>query len=411
MRSLSAEQPAFAGGISFEAFRSGLLWLMFAASFIVIIEPAPSDILFALVFLCFAASGYTFSALMAPLIILLTIYNLGGMFSYFPVMGNYPKAGQFIVTSVYMAIMAITFSFLVLQNPDARMKSINSGWIVGATIASILSLVGALNIAGLQSSLSFGGRALGLFKDPNVLSTYLIYPVVLLVQNIVNGRSRNVLASAITLLLLFAAIFLAFSRGAWVNVAMSTLLAISITFVLTPSPDVRFRIVVFSVLGTVVAAVLLSIILSIPSVWSLFVERFSLNQSYDVGETGRFGNQANSIPMLLGLPLGFGPRGFAAIFGEDPHNVYINGFASYGWAGGLAYLVLTLITFYVGARTILMRGPWQNASIAVFCPLFATSFQGIQIDTDHWRHYYWLLGITWGLFAATVIQAQQKRRL
>jgi hypothetical protein len=391
------------GGVTFEAFRTAVLWLMFAASFIVIVEPAPSDALFGLVFLCYAANGFSFSALMAPLIVLLMIYNLGGLFSYFPVMGLYPKAGQFIATSIYMAITAITFSFIILQNPDSRIRTINRGWIFGATIASVLSLIGALNIAGLQSSLSVGGRALGLFKDPNVLSTYLIYPVVVLVQNIIIGRSRNLFGSAIVLLLIFAAIFLAFSRGAWVNVAMSTALLVLITFVLTPTPAIRFRIVFFTIAGTAIAAILLAIILSIPSIWSLFLERFSLNQSYDVGETGRFGNQANSIPLLLGLPLGFGPRGFPALFGEDPHNVFINAFASYGWAGGIAYLVLTLISFYAGIKTILLRGPWQTAAIAVFCPLFATSFQGVQIDTDHWRHYYWMLGITWGLFAATVI--------
>jgi hypothetical protein len=38
----------------------------------------------------------------------------------------------------------------------------------------------------------------------------------------------------------------------------------------------------------------------------------------------------------------------------------------------------------------------------VFCPLVATIFQGVQIDTDHWRHFFWMLGMTWGLFAASM---------
>ena len=54
-----------------------------------------------------------------------------------------------------------------------------------------------------------------------------------------------------------------------------------------------------------------------------------------------------------------------------------------------------------GWKAIFTRTPWQHHAIAVFCPLFTTMLQGIQIDTDHWRHFYLLVGLTWGLFAAS----------
>ena len=41
-----------------------------------------------------------------------------------------------------------------------------------------------------------------------------------------------------------------------------------------------------------------------------------LIQSYDGGETGRFGRQLNSIPLLFQSPNGFGPFGFRALFGR-----------------------------------------------------------------------------------------------
>ena len=71
----------------------------------------------------------------------------------------------------------------------------------------------------------------------------------------------------------------------------------------------------------------------------------------------------------------------------DPHNVYINAFASYGWLGGISYFLLMISTIIIGFKTVLMRTPWQNWAIVVFCPLLATMFQGVQIDTDHWRHF------------------------
>jgi Ni,Fe-hydrogenase I large subunit len=33
--------------------------------------------------------------------------------------------------------------------------------------------------------------------------------------------------------------------------------------------------------------------------------------------------------------------------------------------------------------------------------LFVTILQGVQIDTDHWRHFYLMLGLVWGLAAQT----------
>ena len=41
-------------------------------------------------------------------------------------------------------------------------------------------------------------------------------------------------------------------------------------------------------------------------------------------------------------------------------------------------------------------------SIALFCAFLTTALQGVQIDTDHWRHFYWMLGLNWGLYAASM---------
>jgi hypothetical protein len=164
----------------------------------------------------------------------------------------------------------------------------------------------------------------------------------------------------------------------------------------------RVRIILLASIGAFVGLCLLAFLLSFEQVRDLFAERASLLQSYDTGETGRFGNQINSIPLLLDNPFGLAPIRFRYIFGEDPHNVYVNAFAAYGWIGGLSYLLLIISTVAVGFKTIFTRTPWQHYAIATFCPLFAMVLQGIQIDTDHWRHFYLLLGIVWGLYAATV---------
>ena len=94
----------------------------------------------------------------------------------------------------------------------------------------------------------------------------------------------------------------------------------------------------------------------------MFVERASLVQDYDVGETGRFGNQIRSLPLLLDRFSGFGPLQFRNDFIEDPHETYLNAFASYGWIGGLSYLAFTAVALFVGWRLDVAKRAVPNRS-------------------------------------------------
>ena len=373
---------------------------MMASSFMVIVEPAPVDLLFLIAACLFLTSGLTVSALTVPMIFCLLLYNLGGFISFLEV-SNESKAGMFVVTSAYMAASAIFFAFYIAHDPVQRITTFKKGYMIGALIAAIIGLIGYFNVGGLGAVLSPIQRAQGTFKDPNVLSTYLILPALFLTQEIMLNAKGWKLARYVSLLTILACLFLAFSRGAWISFVGAAGLMILLTFVLTASAGTRNRIIVLSVAGAVAVTALLMLLLSIEPVRNLFLDRLTLVKSYDTGEHGRFGIQANSIQYLVERPLGFGPTLFRRIFGQDPHNVYLNAFASYGWLGGISYLLMTLSTIIVGFKAVLTRTPWQNASIVIFCPLLTTMLQGVQIDTDHWRHFYWMLGLMWGLYAAS----------
>jgi O-Antigen ligase len=402
----SLTSPLKLAGAGLEKYQNSFVWLMFAATFVTIIEPAPSDLLFVVALCSFYRSGLNISAAIAPLIAFLLLYNVGGFLSYLQIADD-DKAQMFVITSTYMAIMAVFVAFYISMDTLQRFELIKRALTIAAVIASIIGLIGYMRIGGFrggspdfQSEVAAYSRAVGLFKDPNVFSTYLIFPALMLVQGFMLGTQHHKVVSGICLIIILAALFLAFSRGAWISFSFSFLMMVGFTFVLAPSNAMRSRIIFFTVLGLVVVAVLMAILLSIEQVRNLFLDRFTLVKSYDAGETGRFGNQLNSIRLLMDRPLGFGPFQFRNIFGIDPHNVYINSFGSYGWLGGISYLVMIVTTLFVGLRSLVMRTPWQNFAIVVYCPMVTTIFQGVQIDTDHWRHFYWLLGLTWGLFAA-----------
>ena len=398
---LSHRPPIRLLGVSLEQVQAASVWLMMASSFFVSIEPAPSDFLFMVALLLYAVSGLKIPVLVVPMILYLLLYNLGGFTSFLGV-STEEEAGMFIMTSAYMAVSAIFFAFYVTPDPVRRMAVFTNGYLAGAVIASALGVIGYFDVAGFGAALAPIARAQGAFKDPNVLATYLIFPGVVLMQGFMLGNGRHHVVRLGALILVLAALFLAFSRGAWLNFAVAALLSIIFTFALTPSPRLRVRIIVLSIVGLAATAILVICLLSFETVRDLFLDRLTLAKDYDSGERGRFGVQANSIPYLLELPLGFGPDQFSKHFGLDPHNVFLNAFASYGWLGGISYLVLIVSTIIAGFKTVLTRTPWQSFAIVVFCPLFATILQGVQIDTDHWRHFYWLLGLMWGLFAASM---------
>ncbi len=108
-----------------------------------------------------------------------------------------------------------------------------------------------------------------------------------------------------------------------------------------------------SAIGVAALAAFVVILLSFDSIASMFQERAQLIQSYDVGQGGRFCLQELALTALLDFPNGMGPFEFARVHGLQQHNVYLQAFLVYGWAGGMAYLMLLVATFWTALRTVL----------------------------------------------------------
>jgi hypothetical protein len=376
------------------------LWLFIACSAFASIEPSPYEIFFVLALLAFGMRGLLFDPGHIPLILGLALYNVGGVLALLPFVSE-RESVIFVAISIYIGVTAIFFAALIAKSPLERMRTIRSGYVAAGCIASCFAIVGYFDIGGTADHFTLYGRASGTFKDPNVLGSFLAPPLVWLAQDIMLRRTRLAPAAA-PLILMMTALLLTFSRGSWGVWAASTGLMIVLTFLTTHSAALRQRIVALSIIGTIGVAILLVIALSIPSIREVFEIRASLSQDYDLGETGRFGAQLRSAPMLMDLPFGFGPLQFRNHFyGQDPHNVYVNAFASYGWIGGLGFAALTAATIYCGWRLVFRRTPLQPQAIAVWSCLFVQILQGFQIDTDHWRHLFLLMGTLFGLVAAT----------
>jgi hypothetical protein len=400
--SLRSEESASAK-LRLSKLQRGGLWLFVVSSAFVIIEPSPYEFMFVVVLLLFGLRDLQFDRSMIPLVLWPTLFNVGGVLALLPYLDD-RKAVIFIAISIYIEITALFFAALIAKNPLQHMRTIRSAYVVAGFIASCIGIAGYFDVAGLGEYFTLYGRASATFKDPNVFGPFLAPPLVWLTQDILLKRPGSLMRGAAPLLVMLLGLLLSFSRGAWGVWFASTAAMVALTFLTTQSSALRRRIVTLSAFGSIAVAVLLIVALSIPQIRDVFEIRASLTQDYDLGQFGRFGAQAQSIPMLMDLPFGFGPLQYHYhFFGVDPHETFINAFASYGWIGGLSYLAFVAATLYCGSRLIFLRTPLQNESIAVVCCLFVQIFQGFQIDTDHWRHLYLLFGAMYGLFAASLL--------
>lgn len=383
-----------------EPLKRGVLWTYLAVSGFVAIEPSPFEFMFPVALLVFADGGMLFDRALAPLVATLLIWSSSGFLTLIPWVQE-RESVNFIFITLYICFATIVFAAIVARDPLSRMATIRSGYVAAGVISALLGIVGYFDIAGTGDyfTLYDNTRAMGFFKDPNVFAPFLVPPIVWLLQDLFLQRGRKGVTLP-CLIILFVGLLLSFSRGAIIDCAFSVALLLGITFLTAPSACLRARALLVAGLVAALVAAIVAVALAIPEVRELATERATLAEDYDSGPQGRFGNQVRSIPMLLVRPFGFGPLRFGHIFPQDPHEVFISAFASFGWSGGLAFLTFAAITVYLGWRLCLRRSPVQTESIGLWAGLFPQILQGVQIDTSHWRHLFVLYGCVYGLVAA-----------
>jgi hypothetical protein len=401
--------PGLSPALHAASFRERLLLIILFitvfASSVAFIEPSPHDVLVGVLAIAALIAGVRLErALVVPLMLLL-IWNFAGMLALMHVPGE-EKTIQYTATSVYLAITGLLFACLFAQNTMARLNAMRIAYVATAIIATFVGAAGYFDLFGTGHLFAPLGRALGAFKDPNVFGPFLIWPALFLLYRMIGSGVRfgDVLLAGI---LLFG-LLLSFSRGAWFHFAISCVVMVALAFVAAPNARLRLLVLAVSASGIVVLSLVFLFLLSFDAIQGMFEERARLIQSYDVGQGGRFLLQELALTAVLNFPYGMGPFEFARVHGLQQHNMYLQAFLVYGWLGAMAYLLLLLSTLVVGLRNALVITPWQPYLITAVATFAGEMAEGVVIDTDHWRHFYLLLGMIWGLAAATLRQVRAR---
>jgi hypothetical protein len=382
------------------ALQRALMWLVGASGAVVFIEPSPYEVVTLAATVMFFATGLRLRLVFMPLLLLLFLLNVGYSIGAIPFIEQ-SEVANWIATSWYMAVTVIFFAMVVSEDTEARLDMLRRGLIVGGTVAALAGIAGYFNLVpGGHDLLTLYERARGTFKDPNVLGAFLILPALFALQSVVSDRIGKSFRSTVALGIMALAVLLAFSRAAWGGLVITSGFMLALMVLTSPSRAQRSRIIVMSVVAVIVVVMLLAVLLSFDSISEMFRQRASFDQSYDEGRFGRFGRHILGADMALDLPFGIGPLQFHNYFPEDTHNSYLNAFMSGGWLAGVCYPALVFVTVIMGFRNVFVRVPWQRAYLAIFSAFLGTVGESFVIDTDHWRHFWMMLGAMWGMFAA-----------
>jgi len=392
---------------------SRLINIVLAATMLVapiaFIEPSPYEGVVLVLGATAFAFGLPLERRILPLFLLLVAWAVSGFFAMLPVFSN-AKAVTYYEISVYLMITSVLFACLFAEDTESRVRTLANSWIVAAVGVSVVALAAYFGAMPKAELFIVNGRATGSFKDPNVFAPFLILPLLVLIQRIVQRGIRPINVAATVILLL--ALFLSFSRGAWAHFVLSAIVMLAILFFTEGDGRMKRKLVVMTLGAVAGIVVLLAVAMSFQSVRQMFTIRAELLQDYDSARTGRFGRQQEAVNIVVERPNGLGPLQFGPMFKGDVHNVYLSAFIAYGWAGGLAYLAIVLITLKRGLGAVLRNSPWRSFLAAAYATFVGLALEGLIIDTDHWRHFFLLIGVIWGLAIATgKLKDAEKTRL
>jgi len=395
--------------LSVESLRRATLWLMIFGGSVVMIKPSPYEVFGIVAMITWGATGLRFHREMIPIATLMLLYMTGALITLIPVL-HLKDTQMWTAIGWFMVFTAIFFMMLVGDHTRERMDIIINAYIATAVISSAIGIAAYFRLLPSADSFLLYSRVKSTFDDPNVFGPFLIYPTVVLTQRLfLNGLSGS-MRTVLALLVILAALFLAFSRGAWGHlVASLALMTIMTLWCARRSPKLRTRVIVLCIVGLVVMAALVAALLSIDAVSKLFAERASLEQNYDMGQFGRFNRHWLGFVLALDHPVGIGMLQFGPLFGEDTHNSYLNAFMSYGWLGGVTWPAIVISSCIVAWTWCLRPSPWRHQFICVVATFQVVVAEAWVIDIDHWRHVWLLFGLVWGLAIATARYRRAQR--
>lgn len=379
----------------------GLVAFWIFSGGMVVTEPSPYELSFLLVLGVALFAGFGLYRSTLGLLVLFVGFIPFALIAAFQVKHNdLTDALIFQAVTIFLIFTAYFVANYVAEAPQPRMRLIIRAYIATAVLSAVVGTLAYLHLIPASDFFTRFDRAKAFFNDPNVYGPFLILPAMYALQRVLLGTRRRAFWGGVIFMALLVGVFASFSRAAWGHMAASSLLLFALVFFLEAHAPEKVRMLLIALAGLLMVTVAFAGLLSIPSVSELFEVR-AASQHYDEGETGRFGRQGYAFELARDNPLGLGPNEFYKLrITEAPHNTYVTVLHVYGWGGGLVFLVLMGTTIWRGLRYVARPSPNRLLLIPLVSVFIPLCIEAAIIDLDHWRHFFLVAGLIWGVTAA-----------
>jgi hypothetical protein len=367
------------------------VWLAILVSPVVLVEPAPYDLLMVALFCVFAVTGLIrLPARTGVLLALLSGFVLAnlvaGFFSF-----DLVRSLFYMGVTIYLALSALFVACLLYEDYERASRAIWNAYLIAAVAASILAVIGYFHLLPGSELFTRGGRARALFKDPNVLGPFLVPAAIYFFSRSELSSWPRMITSLVCLPMILVGVLLTFSRGAWANLLASFTIYVLLRVTIYNRLGVG-RLLLFVVVIGVAATGLLWWIIVNTDAGQTFAAKAKLFRYYDVD---RFGAQERGLAIAFSSILGIGPGLSEQALAKAAHSLYVRVFVESGWLGGLTFLAFTGIAAFHGL-SLLYRGMRDTRLLVAVSCLMGILLNSFVIDSIHWRHFWLLLGLVWG---------------
>lgn len=362
--------------------------LGFALLGIVLVEPAPTDLVFFVVIATALVTGRLRNRRVAGAAAgIVGVFLALNLVSAVEVV-DAERAVTFFATTAYVAVLGLWLAGWVASRRRAKITA--GGYLVAAATSAALGLLALFLPLPGADLVVLDGRVQALFKDPNVFGPFLIPAALILFEETLTPRLFRLRRGlkALVLLLLALGVLFSYSRGAWANLAVG-IVTVLVVLALRRGGG---RKVVLALSLALVAGALVAGAVAASGSGDFLAERAQL-QSYDAD---RFGAWLVGLEPAQRYPFGVGPGQFELVAPISAHSTYVRVLAEQGLPGLLAFSALLIFTLGAAlGNAVAGRGTYGIGSAALlgaWCGILVNSFV---IDTLHWRHLWVVAALIW----------------
>lgn len=366
------------------------LWFALALSSVVKWEPSGFDVMISVLLVVGIAFGYIKkikSSLKIPLVFLgfFLAANIIGFVAY----GLPTNALRFFAITFYCVLLWLFIVLIIDHFQDKGLNSILGGYTVSAVFSASIGIFAYIFMRN-SMLIYIETRIRCFFKDPNVFGPYMIPIAIFSLAILLGKNNKKTWLWLVICNLCTVAVILSFSRGAWLNYAVSL---VSLFILLAASRVNINRAVINQIVGGILIALIFFGLLYTsyrPFHW-MVRHRFQ-PQVYDVQ---RFENYRQSIQISMANPMGIGPGQTLNELAIATHNTYLRVSLENGWLGLLAFLGFLLSSLIRSFRMARRKDTDNSFYVCITALLLGLMVNSLFIDTLHWRHFWLLLALAW----------------